>query len=107
MNVNWYFSRFQVSAPPGMVAEMRNRVETLWGGLNSICMPRPSWNESYAFGQLPWDTGEPEPVLVEFVTSGRVRTGPTLEISAGTRLETCKGLPNQLIRADQCDAPPS
>jgi SAM-dependent methyltransferase len=47
-------------------------------------MPHPSWNESYASGQLPWDTGEPEPVLVEFVTSGRVRPGPTLEIGAGT-----------------------
>jgi SAM-dependent methyltransferase len=47
-------------------------------------MPRPSWDESYASGQLPWDTGQPEPVLVEFVTSGRVRPGPTLEIGAGT-----------------------
>lgn len=47
-------------------------------------MPHPSWNESYASGQLPWDTGQPEPVLVEFVTSGRVRQGPTLEIGAGT-----------------------
>jgi SAM-dependent methyltransferase len=47
-------------------------------------MPHPSWNESYASGQLPWDTGQPEPVLVEFVTSGRVRPGPTLEIGAGT-----------------------
>ena len=46
-------------------------------------MPHP-WNESYASGQLPWDTGQPEPVLVEFVTSGRVRPGPTLEIGAGT-----------------------
>jgi len=47
-------------------------------------MPRPSWNESYASGQLPWDTGEPEPLLVEFVTSGGVTPGPTLEIGAGT-----------------------
>jgi len=47
-------------------------------------MPHPSWNESYASGQLPWDTGQPEPVLVEFVTSGRVRPCPTLEIGAGT-----------------------
>ena len=47
-------------------------------------MPHPSWNESYASGQLPWDTGQPEPVLVEFVTSGRVRPGPSLEIGAGT-----------------------
>ena len=47
-------------------------------------MPHRPWNESYASGQLPWDTGQPEPVLVEFVTSGRVRPGPSLEIGAGT-----------------------
>ena len=47
-------------------------------------MPHPSWNESYATGQLPWDTGQPEPLLVEFVTSGEVTPGPTLEIGAGT-----------------------
>lgn len=44
----------------------------------------PSWNESYASGQLPWDTGQPEPLLVEFVTSGGVSPAPTLEIGAGT-----------------------
>lgn len=47
-------------------------------------MPHPSWNESYASGQLPWDTGKPEPLLVEFVSSGAVTPGPTLEIGAGT-----------------------
>ena len=47
-------------------------------------MPHPSWNESYASGQLPWDTGQPEPLLVEFVTSGAVTPGSTLEIGAGT-----------------------
>ncbi len=47
-------------------------------------MPHPSWNESYASGQLPWDTGQPEPLLVEFVTSSGVKPGPTLEIGAGT-----------------------
>jgi SAM-dependent methyltransferase len=52
--------------------------------LNSIVMPHPSWNESYASGQLPWDTGQPEPLLVEFVTLGAVTPGPTLEIGAGT-----------------------
>jgi SAM-dependent methyltransferase len=43
-----------------------------------------AWNESYASGQLPWDTGEPEPLLVEFVTSGAVAPCRTLEIGAGT-----------------------
>lgn len=47
-------------------------------------MPHPSWNESYASGQLPWDTGHPEPLLVEFVTSGGVTPTCTLEVGAGT-----------------------
>jgi SAM-dependent methyltransferase len=47
-------------------------------------MPHPSWNESYASGELPWDTGEPEPLLIEFVNSGGVAPGRSLEIGAGT-----------------------
>jgi SAM-dependent methyltransferase len=47
-------------------------------------MPHPAWNDSYASGQLPWDTGEPEPLLVEFVSSSAVAPGRTLEIGAGT-----------------------
>lgn len=48
-------------------------------------MPHPSWNESYASGQPPWDTGQPETLLVEFVTSGAMMPCPkTLEIGAGT-----------------------
>jgi methyl halide transferase len=47
-------------------------------------MPHRSWNESYASGELPWDTGEPEPLLVEFVTSGGISPGPALEVGAGT-----------------------
>ncbi len=47
-------------------------------------MPHPSWNESYASGQLPWDTGQPERLLVEFVTSGAVAPGAALEVGAGT-----------------------
>jgi SAM-dependent methyltransferase len=47
-------------------------------------MSHPSWNESYASGQLPWDTGQPEPLLVEFVTSAAVTPGSALEIGAGT-----------------------
>ena len=52
--------------------------------LHSGVMAHPSWNDSYAAGELPWDTGEPEPLLVEFVTSGRIRPTRTLEIGAGT-----------------------
>lgn len=47
-------------------------------------MAHPSWNESYASGELPWDTGEPEPLLVEFVNAGRIQPTRTLEIGAGT-----------------------
>ena len=47
-------------------------------------MAHRCWNESYAGGELPWDTGHPEPLLVEFVTSGRVQPARTLEIGAGT-----------------------
>ena len=47
-------------------------------------MAHRSCNESYAAGELPWDTGEPEPLLVEFVTSGRIQPTRTLEIGAGT-----------------------
>jgi SAM-dependent methyltransferase len=47
-------------------------------------MPHPSWNDSYASGVLPWDTGQPEPLLVEFVSSGAIAPGRALEIGAGT-----------------------
>ena len=47
-------------------------------------MAHRCWNQSYAAGELPWDTGEPEPLLVEFVTSGRVQPTRALEIGAGT-----------------------
>ena len=52
--------------------------------LHSSVMAHRDWNESYAADELPWDTGEPEPLLVEFGSSGRVRPGPALEIGAGT-----------------------
>jgi SAM-dependent methyltransferase len=47
-------------------------------------MPHRPWNESYASGQLPWDTGQPEPLLVEFVNSNGISRGPALEVGAGT-----------------------
>jgi len=47
-------------------------------------MAHRSWNESYAAGELPWDTGEPEPLLVEFVTTSRVQPARALEIGSGT-----------------------
>jgi SAM-dependent methyltransferase len=47
-------------------------------------MPHRCWNDSYSSGVPPWDTGEPEPLLVEFVTSGGVTSGRTLEVGSGT-----------------------
>ena len=52
--------------------------------LNLYPMPHPSWNESYASGQPPWDTGQPEPLLVDFVRSGVVTLSSALEIGSGT-----------------------
>jgi len=49
-----------------------------------VVMAHRSWNESYAAGELPWDTGEPEPLLVEFVTTSRVQPARALEIGSGT-----------------------
>lgn len=42
------------------------------------------WNEHYLRGELPWDTNEPEPHLVELVRSGVVERGRALEIGSGT-----------------------
>jgi SAM-dependent methyltransferase len=42
------------------------------------------WNENYETGDAPWDTGSPDPHLVELVESGRVPPGRTLEIGCGT-----------------------
>jgi SAM-dependent methyltransferase len=47
-------------------------------------MPHRPWNESYASGELPWDTGLPEPLLVEFVNSGGASGGRALDVGAGT-----------------------
>src|SRR3954470_5848055 len=48
-------------------------------------MPHSSWNESYASGEsLPWDTGTPDPLLVELITSRAIAPGRALEIGCGT-----------------------
>jgi SAM-dependent methyltransferase len=47
-------------------------------------MPHPSWNESYASGEpLPWDTGRPDPMLIEMVESRVIEPGRTLEVGCG------------------------
>ena len=48
-------------------------------------MSHPSWNESYASGEpLPWDTGTPDPLLVEVIESRAIAPGRTLEVGCGT-----------------------
>ena len=48
-------------------------------------MPHPSWNDSYASGEpLPWDTGTPDPMLVEMVESHAIEPARTLEVGCGT-----------------------
>jgi len=47
-------------------------------------MPRPDWNQRYASGDLPWDTGTPEPILVEAVQAKTIAPGRALEVGCGT-----------------------
>jgi SAM-dependent methyltransferase len=47
-------------------------------------MPHPDWNESYVTGDAPWDVGEANPHLVEFVRSGAVAPGGALDVGCGT-----------------------
>ena len=48
-------------------------------------MPPPSWNDDYASGRpLPWDTGTPDPMLVEMIESHAIEPGRTLEVGCGT-----------------------
>jgi SAM-dependent methyltransferase len=48
-------------------------------------MTHPSWNETYASNEPPpWDTGTPDPMLVEMVESGAIAPARTLEVGCGT-----------------------
>ena len=42
------------------------------------------WNEHYASGNMPWDSGAPDEHLVRFVGEGGVAAGRALEIGCGT-----------------------
>ena len=61
---------------------------------------------SYASGELPWDTGQPEPLLVEFVTSLGIAPGRTLEIGAGTGTNAL-GWPSAGLMCSESMSPPS
>jgi len=48
-------------------------------------MPHPSWDERYASDEpLPWDTGTPDPLLVQMVESRAIAPARTLEVGCGT-----------------------
>jgi SAM-dependent methyltransferase len=47
-------------------------------------MPRHDWNEQYIAGSAPWDTGEPDQHLVEFLRSGASGRGRALDVGCGT-----------------------
>ena len=41
------------------------------------------WDAHYASGDVPWDTGEPAPELVELVEAGRLPRGRALDVGCG------------------------
>lgn len=42
------------------------------------------WNEHYAEGHIPWDSGKPDPALIEAVKNATIPAGRTLEVGCGT-----------------------
>lgn len=52
-------------------------------------MSIPDWNERYAQGDMPWDTGEPDPHLVELVSGRGLKPGRALDIGCGTGTNAC------------------
>jgi SAM-dependent methyltransferase len=49
-----------------------------------MCGMASSWNENYAQGFLPWDTGVPDPMLIQVVESGALPVGRALDVGCGT-----------------------
>jgi SAM-dependent methyltransferase len=47
-------------------------------------MSTPDWDERYATDNLPWDTGEPDPQLVDAIDRGPIAPGRALEVGCGT-----------------------
>ena len=48
-------------------------------------MTHPSWDETYAAAEAPpWDTGEPDPALVEAIESRLIAPGRALDVGCGT-----------------------
>lgn len=51
-------------------------------------MPEHDWNEHYLQGFIPWDTGTPDPELVDFVRGRGLQAGRALDIGCGTGTHT-------------------
>lgn len=47
-------------------------------------MPQRDWDERYVAGETPWDTGEPDEYLVEFLRCNLVERGRALDVGCGT-----------------------
>jgi len=47
-----------------------------------------SWNQRYAEGELPWDSGKPDEHLGEVITKHGIEVGKALEIGCGTGTNT-------------------
>ena len=47
-------------------------------------MAARDWNEQYVRGELPWDSDEPDPHLVDLVRAGTIAPGRALEVGSGT-----------------------
>ena len=64
---------------------VKTQARTIIAGVRIVEMTHPSWNENYASGEpLPWDTGTPDPLLVEMMESRAIKPGPALEVGCGT-----------------------
>jgi len=49
-----------------------------------MCRMASTWNENYAQGFLPWDTGVPDPMLIQVQESGILPVGRALDVGCGT-----------------------
>jgi SAM-dependent methyltransferase len=47
-------------------------------------MAAHDWDQHYASGELPWDSGTPDAYLVELVEQGVIAPGRALEVGCGT-----------------------
>ena len=49
---------------------------------------RPSWDQRYADGELPWDSGKEDVHLGEVIERHGIEAGKALEIGCGTGTNT-------------------